>query len=117
MKLNHLNLAVTDVPAFRDFLVKYFGLQPGNGNSNIAFLTDESGLMLSLMSPKVGKESNVTYPGTFHIGFIQESEDRVNAINEHLRSDGFEVAPPSRQYGSWTFYVAAPGGVLIEVLC
>ena len=36
MKLNHLNLTVTDVPATRQFLEKYFGLLDGGGNNNIA---------------------------------------------------------------------------------
>jgi lactoylglutathione lyase len=53
---------------------------------------------------------------TFHVGFIQESEERVNEINKRLKDDGFDVPPPSRQHGSWTFYFKAPGGFTIEVL-
>ena len=40
----------------------------------------------------------------------------MNAINQRLRDDGYEVPPPSRQHGSWTFYFRAPGGFIIEVL-
>jgi lactoylglutathione lyase len=117
MKLNHLNLTVTDVPATHKFLEKYFGLRDMGGNNNIAFLSDDNGLVLSLTSMKLGKETEVKYPATFHIGFIQENEERVNEINERLRADGFDVPPPSRQHGSWTFYFQAPGGFTIEVLC
>jgi catechol-2,3-dioxygenase len=117
MKLNHLNLTVTDVPETRKFLARYFDLQDGGGNNNIAFLTDDDGLVLTLTSVKVGNETEVRYPATFHIGFIQESEDRVNEINRRLMEDGFDVPPPSRQHGSWTFYFRAPGGFTIEVLC
>ncbi len=116
MKLNHLNLTVTDVLASQEFLEKYFGLQNKGGNKNIAFLSDENGMVLTLTSMKIGGESEVKYPATFHIGFIQESEERVNEINRRLKEDGFDVPQPSRQHHSWTFYFEAPGGFTIEVL-
>jgi lactoylglutathione lyase len=115
MNLNHLNLSVTDVGATREFLQKYFGLTDGGGNSNIAFLRDENGMVLTLTSMKVGGESEVRYPNTFHIGFIQENAERVNEIHSRLVADGYEVPAPSRQHGSWTFYFHSPGGFLIEV--
>ncbi len=116
MKLNHINLTVTDVPATQAFLEKYFGLRNGGGNSTIAFLTDDNGMVLTLTSAKVGRETEVRYPATFHVGFIQEDEERVNEINLRLREDGYEVPPPGRRHGSWTFYFRAPGGFTIEVL-
>lgn len=110
MKLNHLNLTVSDVKATIDFLVKYFGLQIGNTRGNtFAVLFDDSGLVLTLM-----KGNQVSYPNTFHIGFIQESEDRVNEINQRMKDDGFDVEPPQRSH-AWTFYVQAPGGFTVEV--
>ena len=117
MKLNHLNLTVIDVAEAHGFLQKYFELRDSGGNDNIAFLTDENGLLLSLTSMKLGKETAVKYPATFHIGFIQESEQQVDEINRTLKGDGYDVPPPSRQHGSWTFYFLAPGGFTIEVLC
>src|SRR5437660_1645659 len=100
MRLNHLNLTVTDVPATHAFLKTYFGLHDAGGNNNIAFLTDDNGLFLSLTSMKVGRETEVRYPAAFHVGFGQESEARVNEINRRLKDDGFDVPPPSRQHGS-----------------
>jgi catechol 2,3-dioxygenase-like lactoylglutathione lyase family enzyme len=116
MKLNHLNLTVTDVPATRELLERYFGLRIVGGNDNLALLSDDNGLVLTLTSMKMGNETEVRYPATFHIGFAQESQERVNEINRRLREDGFEVPPPSRQHGAWTFYFRAPGGFMIEVL-
>ncbi|MCU6713109.1 VOC family protein [Paenibacillus sp. J5C_2022] len=116
MKLNHVNLTVTDVIAARQFLEKYFGLcnldTSGDTRSDEAFavLLDDDGSVITLMK---GKE--VRYPRTFHIGFIQESEERVNELNLRLRNDGYNVAPPKRSHG-WTFYVQAPGGFTVEVL-
>jgi catechol 2,3-dioxygenase-like lactoylglutathione lyase family enzyme len=116
MVLNHLNLSVSDVRAAHAFLRTYFGLQGAEPNANIGFLRDDAGFVLTLTSPKVGGETEVRYPATFHVGFIQPSEAQVNGLNERLKADGFDVPPPSRQHGSWTFYFRAPGGVLVEVL-
>lgn len=116
MKLNHLNLTVTDVAATRAFLEKYFGLRSKAGNNNLALLSDDGGLVITLTSMKIANETEVKYPVNFHIGFGQESEQRVNEINRGLQEDGFDVPPPSKQHGAWTFYFQAPGGFTIEVL-
>lgn len=113
MKLNHLNLAVTDVAETVSFLEKYFGLRRQGGNKGMAFLFDDAGMVLTLM--KAGRDMPISYPANFHIGFIQESEERVNEINQRLRDDGFEVEPPQQSH-AWTFYVQAPGGFTVEVL-
>jgi catechol-2,3-dioxygenase len=116
VNLNHINLTVTDVQETYRFLETYFGMKGKGANNNIAFLTDEGGMILTLTSMKLGKESEVRYPATFHIGFAQASEEAVNAINKRLKDDGHDVPAPSRQHGSWTFYFRAPGGFTIEVL-
>jgi catechol-2,3-dioxygenase len=116
MRLNHINLTVTDVPVTRQFLEAYFGLRALSGNNNLAVLLDDGGLVLTLTSMKVAHETTVQYPANFHIGFCQETEARVNEINRRLKADGFDVPPPSRQHGAWTFCFRAPGGFTIEVL-
>lgn len=112
MKLNHLNLIVTDVPATGAFLEKYFGFRTvAPGNKNMAFLSDEAGLILIMFKGK-----DVSYPEGFHVGFIQDSEEQVNEIHERLKADGFDVPAPTRnQAGRWTFYFDSPGGFVIEV--
>ena len=112
MKLNHLNLTVTDVLAAHGFLQTYFGMTPlTEPDPNMGFLTDENGMVLSLFR---GKE--VSYPKLFHIGFIQANEAGVNSLNARLKADGYDVPEPSHQHGSWTFYMEAPGGFAVEVL-
>ena len=80
----------------------------------IAALFDDDGMVITLMTG--GKVTEVKYPRTFHIGFAQESQARVNEIYQQLKDDGFDVAPPQQSH-AWTFYVQAPGGFLVEVLC
>lgn len=117
VKLNHLNLTVTDPVETQAFLIKYFGLKPmGKSSSRISFVLDDNGMVISLSNISLANEHEVKYPAIFHIGFIQESEARVNELNQQLKADGFDVPTPSRQHGSWTFYFAAPGGFTIEVL-
>ncbi len=115
MKLNHVNLTVNDVPAAREFLETYFGLtalaERNYAGDDFAMMTDDNGSALSLMEKK-----EVSYPGTFHVGFVQESEERVEEINQRLKDDGFEVKPPARLHGAWSFYLDAPGGFTVEVL-
>lgn len=110
MKLNHINLTVTDVNAAREFLSKYFELQTKSiHGDSFAVMTDENGLLLALM-----RDTKVNYPKSFHIGFLQESKERVTEINQRLKDDGFAVKPPKMAH-RWTFYVKAPGGFTVEV--
>jgi len=117
MKLNHLNLTVSNVPETHRFLEKYFGLKSYRGTEPreaMSFLSDDNGMVLALF--RVAKGAEVKYPAGFHVGFIQESEERVNEINQRLREDGYSVPKPARLHGSWTFYFNAPGGFMVEVL-
>jgi lactoylglutathione lyase len=116
MKLNHLNLTVSNVPETHRFLEKYFGLKSYAGTEPreaVSFMSDDNGIVLALFR---GKGAEVKYPAGFHIGFIQGSAERVDEINQRLRDDGYEVPKPSRLHGSWTFYFNAPGGFMVEVL-
>lgn len=113
MVLNHINLTVTNALEAQQFLTKYFGMKPtGKGNERMAFLTDEHGMILSMFTAP-----EVHYPETFHIGFCQDTPEKVDEIYRRLRADGYDVDAPSRMHGSWTFYFKAPGGFTIEVLC
>jgi len=115
--LNHLNLTVDDAEVTAAFLVKYFGLRYREGikpSTRFAILHDDKDIVLTLIKDYL--PGQITYPSSFHIGFIQPNEEAVNQINQLLKDDGYDVQPPSRQHGSWTFYFLAPGGFTIEVL-
>lgn len=115
MKLNHLNLTVNDVQAARVFLEKHFGLRPsGEGQKNFDVLFDDDDMVLTLIG--VGRSKQVSYPKTFHIGFIQPTEAAVDELHARLKADGFDADPPARSH-AWSFYVKAPGGFVVEVLC
>src|SRR5258708_4643552 len=115
MALNHLNLTVPDVPRAREFLETYFGFRCVvlRGRDALAVLVDESGFVLTLNN--FDKAAKVEYPGAFHIGFMQKSREQVDEFYQRLKSDGFDVKPPTEFHGAWTFYFPAPGGFLVEV--
>ena len=116
MKLNHLNLTVSDVPATHRFLEKYFGLRGFQGmepREAMSFMSDDDGMLLALFR---SNGTELKYPAGFHVGFIQDTKEQVNQINQRLRDDGYQVPKPARLHGSWTFYFQAPGGFLVEVL-
>ena len=113
MKLNHINLTVTDVQEASSFLVKYFGMRNMGGNKGMGFLTDEEagwGFVLTLM-----KGMQATYPGNFHIGFFIGGRETVDNLYRRLKEDGFEVPKPEDTGHSYGFYVQALGGFTVEV--
>ena len=112
MKLNHINLTVTDVRTAAAFLETYFGLTSQGGNAGMAFLSDDDGFVLTLM--KAARAGPVAYPGTFHIGFFVASEKIVDDVHRRLRENGFDVADPERHH-AYGFYVEAPGGFTVEL--
>ena len=108
-----LNTAKWDADQVRDDLQAY--ILTHLADPEAVLVVDETGFVLSLNNFQGAKE--VEYPSAFHVGFMQENEERVNEINRRLKEDGYNVPPPSKQHGSWTFYFQAPGGFTIEVLC
>ena len=116
MKLNHINLTVTDVQEASAFLVKYFEMRNMGGNAGMGFLTDDEdewGFVLTLM--KSGRRTETKYPGNFHIGFFVDSTAKVDNIYRRLKADGFDVPAPEKNNHAYGFYIEAPGGFTIEL--
>jgi catechol 2,3-dioxygenase-like lactoylglutathione lyase family enzyme len=115
MHLNHLNLTVPSVPQTREFFEKYFDFRCvfERDRDTLAVLMDESGFILTLANFE--KVDKVEYPGAFHIGFMQDSRERVDEIYRRLKADGVDAKTPKEFHGAWTFYFHAPGGFLVEV--
>src|SRR3984885_15925550 len=65
------------------------------------------------MTPEQG------YPGLFHVGFLQPTQDAVDQVHEALNARNYMAPKPARlQRGgppTYGFYYDAPGGVLVEV--
>jgi catechol 2,3-dioxygenase-like lactoylglutathione lyase family enzyme len=96
MKLNHINLIVTDIPKAINLFENYFDFRCSvNRHNNIAVLTNSNEFALVLWSSMLNKEHTTHYPENFHIGFYQSDADAVTAIYEKLKTANvvFESEP------------------------
>jgi catechol 2,3-dioxygenase-like lactoylglutathione lyase family enzyme len=118
-QLNHLNLAVSDVPELTRFFQTGLGFRvlEQRGSGKFAVMQGEDGFVLILMHDKtVGPD---TYPAQFHVGFLVSTTDEVRRLHAGIRDAGFDAPDPAvlvrgldRAFG---FYSNAPGGVMVEV--
>lgn len=118
MKLNHVNLTSTDIPADRAMFEKYFGLHclVARG-SGLLVMQDDDG-MIFVLNNFSRKRGDFAYPedsDVLHIGFIQATAEAVDAIHVRLVADGWDAPAPRMYHGAWTFYFKAKGGYFIEV--
>ena len=118
-KLNHINLAVSDVPQLTRFFETGFGFRVAEerGMGKFAVLLGEDGFALILMHDK--KVTSSTYPALFHIGFLLASQEEVQQHHARIVDAGFDAAAPAvlERGGAKTFgfYCRAPGGGMVEV--
>jgi lactoylglutathione lyase len=113
MKLNHLSLAVTDVQEARRFLERYFGLRSMEGTQDedtFIGMVDDRGFVLTLM-----QAAEVGYPEVFHIGFLEESAERVHEVEQRLKDDGFDPITRRASEEGIDLYFLAPGGLTIQL--
>jgi catechol-2,3-dioxygenase len=117
--LNHTNLTTYDVPALAGFFTSVFNFQVVNERAGkFAVLTNGDGFVLTLMYDK-RMTPEQGYPGLFHVGFLQPTQQAVDQVYEVLSSRKYEAPKPGKlQRGgppTYGFYCNAPGGVLVEV--
>jgi catechol-2,3-dioxygenase len=118
-RLNHINLAVSDVPELTRFFQAGLGFRvtEQRGSGKFTVLLGEEGFALILMHDK-NVHSN-TYPASFHVGFLLASEEEVRQHHAQIVDAGFAAPAPAilERGGDKTFgfYCHAPGGVMVEV--
>jgi lactoylglutathione lyase len=112
INLNHFNLAVSNVAESRAFLERYFKLRCECPHYSLLIFTDVAGFVLTLM--KSSDEDAVAYPESFHLGFYVDTST-VHTIHEEMRVAGIDVGEITTIRRETMFYVASPGGTLIEV--
>lgn len=120
MKLNHINLPVSDVATSSSFFEQYFGFKciGKKGDNLIAILQGTDGFTLVLMADNFNRNGNTTFPDAFHVGFLLESNEEVTNIYNRLLAAGFATEQaPANIRGGYGFYFNAPGNILTEVTC
>ena len=126
MKIEHLAIWVSDLEATRHFYEHYFGAVCGeryhNPNKNFTshFLSFDEGSRLELMhKPEITKASDSTeeHLGFIHFALSVGSKEKVDAITEQLRTDGFQIPGEPRTTGDGYYesVIQDPEGNRIEI--
>jgi catechol 2,3-dioxygenase-like lactoylglutathione lyase family enzyme len=116
VKLNHLDLQVTDVPSLTTFLVDHFDLQPLTrlDSPRLAILTDGHGFTLVIQRRKHDGEA---YPEGAHIGFLVDDPAEVHTRRARLAAAGVAISEVATTARGSSCYCRGPGEILIEVGC
>ena len=114
MKLNHINLVVSDVAKAIIFFETYFNFKCTDikGDNIVAILKGADDFTLVIMTTK---EGDAIYPDAFHIGFMLDNTNDVTETYEKLKSGAIAVGQEPRKIrDSFGFYFNFDT-VLIEV--
>ena len=125
MKIDHIALFVNDLPAARDFFVKYFNGRSNSGYHNEKtgfrsfFVTFDDGMRIELMNrPDISGDSDKTArTGYAHIAFSLGSKEAVDHLTARLRTDGYDVLSGPRTTGDGYYESCILGleGNLVEL--
>ncbi len=116
MKLNHLDLQVSDVQKSVDFFERYFDLELRSSRTSpaIAILSDRQGFVLVLQRRKSDAE---VYPDGFHLGFVVDDVESVERAHARAKEGGLEVTDVITNNRGVMIYCKAPDGYAVEVSC
>jgi catechol 2,3-dioxygenase-like lactoylglutathione lyase family enzyme len=79
-------------------------------------MSDRDGFTLVISDPTKFGGDHAVYPEGFHVGFLLDTAEHVDATYARLAAGGLGVEPgPRDRRGSYGFYFRALGGILFEV--
>lgn len=115
MKVNHLDLQVSDIHAARAFFETNFGLRcTYTRGDQIAFLEDESGFSLGVSNLFNSPAPN--YPPDFHLGFILKNAAEVEALYARFQANGIAMKHELAEGGPNLYFMCSgPDGIPVEV--
>jgi catechol 2,3-dioxygenase-like lactoylglutathione lyase family enzyme len=117
MKLNHLDLQVSDVRRSAALFVRLFGfqLQSSATSPAIAILGDGDGFTLVLQRRKNDTDA---YPEGFHCGFLVHDVETVRRFHLDARASGLvEVSEIIENGRGVLVYCRTWDGLTVEVSC
>jgi catechol 2,3-dioxygenase-like lactoylglutathione lyase family enzyme len=115
MKLNHIDLPVSDPASVRTFFEHHFEMKcVYTREDGLTVLLDEDGSALTLSPLPPGEV--LKYPKGFHVGFNLDNEDELFEIHGRIVSARVPIVRPLGNLGgAMTFHCEAPGPILVEV--
>jgi lactoylglutathione lyase len=127
MKIEHLAIWVRDLEKMRDFYCRFFGAISNVKYTNQLkhfssyFLSFETGARLELMQkpgiPNSLNNKETQYRGLIHFAISLGTEQRVDALTQQMREEGFEVLDGPRWTGDGYYesVILDPEGNRIEL--
>ena len=109
MQLAHIAIWTNELERSRDFYIKYF-----NGKSNEKYVAS-----LEIMQrTDITKETADVFIGLAHFAFSTGSKEKVDAMIEQFRSDGYKIVGEPRITGDGYYEGAVldPDGNIVEVI-
>ncbi len=124
MKITHIALYTNDLVRSRTFYETYFGGTAGalyhNPKTGLQtyFLSFADGARLELMTrPQLKPAADGLCVGWAHLAFSAGSRERVDALTEQLRTDGYSVVSGPRVTGDGYYEscILDPDGNTVEI--
>jgi catechol 2,3-dioxygenase-like lactoylglutathione lyase family enzyme len=114
MRLNHLDLPVSDPHTAKHFFENHFGFRTIFIRSDLVVMLDSTDFALTL-SAKLA-DGDQGYPTGFHVGFNLNTEAELQAIYQNLLAAKVSLARPLGLLGgALTFQCFGPDQILIEM--
>lgn len=132
MRLDHINLCASDVPALTRTMEQHFGYEvlqagtipdyPGATNAGEAysFLVGQDGSYIVISEITATADGASAYPRQFHFGLMQDTVEAVHDKHAELLEAGYQPGPISSGFevlgATWTaFYCPIGDGLEIEI--
>lgn len=127
MKIEHIAIWSRDIEKLKKFYVHYFQAVSGekyfNAKKNFQsyFLSFDTGCRLEIMQmpgiPDNIHDVHAQFIGIIHMAIAVGSKERVDALTEKLRADGFEIVGEPRTTGDGYYesVILDPEGNRIEI--
>lgn len=128
MKIEHIAIWVRDLEKIKEFYQKYFGATSNEKYHNPVknfesyFLSFENGSRLEIMTRPDIQEGNNSFDaqkfGIVHLAFSTGSNEKVDALTETLRNDGYEVVGEPRTSGDGYYesVILDPENNIVEII-
>jgi catechol 2,3-dioxygenase-like lactoylglutathione lyase family enzyme len=114
MKLNQLDLQVSNVKATRDFFETFFDFHCSYARAEIAILEDEDGFAMAVSN--LNHAAVPHYPSDFHIGFMLDNVEKVRKFYDRLKYAGIQMKYELMETGtSLSFMCYAPDAIPIRM--
>ncbi len=107
MKIEHIAMYVNDLEATKEFFITYLEATSNNGYHNQKtgfrsyFLSFENGARLEIMNKPgiLDTRKMLAQTGYIHIAFSVGSHEKVDALTQKLKNNGYEVISGPRTTG------------------